>query len=642
LTYAALAMSSVVRKAPMFAVLFLASRMRALQLDPPYGMPPFWMQCCFFGIAVTLYLETVIAAIVGATGNFKKAYYGVYIFKSESKLLQVLQHSCAMLTYFLLFPIVYGVYSMTWPDGSPAPLSTTLKCVVVLEGIYFAVMLGQSLTMFLEEEKGTELPILRDSTVSAGISLGLAPLLLILFVATRMRALQITQQKGDPPGWAQDCMLIAVFATCVQALCCLVMPIFIGSACQVDEDGNPDYDLQPMVGAYAVAIVKYVALMALHGSVIAICCAVFVMTPETAHSGDRFITSTKALFRGLAITMGIFLVALLFSSAKVIGMAIKFAIEACDEALLGVSITVRQVALNLFKGYVKICDLKVHNPEMEKVYSKDSKTGKVSVTETGRMCEWHDDYIAKVHLILLKVDVWRILKTLGKEFDLQNLSVVGVHVNVEKPNAKLKEKNSNIEYIMNHLDYLGLLPPDDAEGEHSPKASVKELKKEEPKIEAKKDAQPLDIPKIILRKIAIADIGAGVTIRGIRFVGQISFHPTIKGVEFPDIQRDVFGNREDLTPAQTVACIVKAIAKQIFRKVAHDIPIELAKQTGGAAKAAVSGITSSISRTFGSVGGMIRKKSRPDGDSAGSGLSSPAASAADLMSLGSDKEPVSP
>merc|ERR1719171_924310 len=82
ITNAALAMSSVVRKAPMFAVLFLASRMRALQLDPPYGMPPFWMQCCFFGIAVTLYLETIVAAIVGATGNFKKAYYGVYIFKS--------------------------------------------------------------------------------------------------------------------------------------------------------------------------------------------------------------------------------------------------------------------------------------------------------------------------------------------------------------------------------------------------------------------------------------------------------------------------------------------------------------------------------------------------------------------------------
>merc|ERR1719486_1126254 len=129
---------------------------------------------------------------------------------------------------------------MTWANGDPAPLSTTLKCVVVFESVYFAVMFVQSLTLLAEETgDDAERPMIRDSTVSAGISLGLAPLLCILFVATRMRALQITQQEGDPPGWAQDCMLIAVFATCVQALSCMVMPIFIGGACKVDEDGNP-------------------------------------------------------------------------------------------------------------------------------------------------------------------------------------------------------------------------------------------------------------------------------------------------------------------------------------------------------------------------------------------------------------------
>merc|ERR1719443_2859297 len=101
---AALSMSSVVRKAPMFAVLFLASRMRALQLDPPLGMPPFWMQCCFFGITGTLYLETIVAAIIGATGEMKKAYYGVYLFKSDFKALHVVQHCCAIATYLCLFP----------------------------------------------------------------------------------------------------------------------------------------------------------------------------------------------------------------------------------------------------------------------------------------------------------------------------------------------------------------------------------------------------------------------------------------------------------------------------------------------------------------------------------------------------------
>merc|ERR1719436_2083507 len=99
--------------------------------------------------------------------------------------------------------------------------------------------------------------LLRDTFVAAGISVSFAPLICVLCVATRMRALQITQQKGDPPGWAQDCMNIAVFSCCVQAISCLLMPIFTASACKVDEDGNPDYDTKPMIGAYAVAILKY-------------------------------------------------------------------------------------------------------------------------------------------------------------------------------------------------------------------------------------------------------------------------------------------------------------------------------------------------------------------------------------------------
>jgi len=615
LTHAALAMSSVVRKAPMFAVLFLASRMRALQLDPPYGIPPFWMQCCFYGITAFVFLETLIAAVIGATGEMKKAYYGVYLFECKSKALNAAQHSCAICTYLFLFPIVHGVYAMTFADGSEAPLSTTLKCVVVFEGVYFAVMFAQSLVLFAEEVKGTELSMMRDATVAAGISLGLAPLLCILFVATRMRALQITQQLGAPPGWAQDCMLIAVFATCVQAFCCLLMPIFVGSACKVDDDGNPDYDLEPMVGAYAVAVVKYVALIALHASVITVCISVYAMTPESAHDGGRFITSKKELFKGLAITFGIFCVALLFSSAKVVGMAIKFAIESCDSTLLGTEITVEKVALNLFKGYVHIKKLKVHNPEDEIVWTKDA-SGKLTSKETGKKCDWRDDYIAKIHLILVKINLWRIIKSLtGRiEFELENLSIVGIHVNIEKPNTDLKATNSNVEYIVNHLDAMGLIPPPEAaETPSSPKKEP--VKKQEPaKTEIKKiDAKPLDFPKIVLHKIAIMDIGASVTIKGVRGIGQLHFEPTVGGFEIKDIQAEIFGGREDLTPGETVACLVKAIAQRIFTSVAKEIPKQVAKAAGDAAKNVLGNVHHHAKNVAGGVArkasGILRKLS---------------------------------
>ena len=45
-----------------------------------------------------------------------------------------------------------------------------------------------------------------------------APMLSILFVATRMRAMQLTQWKGAPQGWAQDGMYMATWSVLIQFL----------------------------------------------------------------------------------------------------------------------------------------------------------------------------------------------------------------------------------------------------------------------------------------------------------------------------------------------------------------------------------------------------------------------------------------
>jgi len=617
LTNAALCMTTTTRKAPMFAVLFLASRMRALQLDPPYGMPPPWMQSCFLGITALLYLEALFAAYVGLTGVKTKGYYGVYLFRCPNKGAHFAHHGCALVTYGLLMPVVYGVMEMQDASGIPAALSTTMKCVLNFEAVYFGVMLAQDLVMFAEEYEEIEMTMLRDTAISAGISLGLAPLLCILFVATRMRALQITQQQGDPPGWAQDCMVIAVFATCTQAACCLLMPIFIGSACKVDEDGNPDYDLAPMVGAYAVAVVKYVALIALHGSIIAICVAVFVMTPETANSSGRFITNSKHLFEMVAGVLVVFCIALLLSSAKVIGMAIKMVIESADQELIGVDITIKKVALNIFKGYVHISRLKVHQPEDEIVY-KRGPDGKMVGTPTGKKCEWAEDYIAKVDLVLIKINLWRIATSMGKEFEFENLSIKGVHVNVEKPDTNVKAENANIQYIINYMDSIGLIPPPPtpeeeaankakAEADATAQQAQEDLKLDEQegsKVESavasadgKKPADP-DTPAIIIHKIVLGDVGAGVCIRGVKFLGQISFHPSIGLIEFNDVQKEVFGGKEDLKPEEMVACIIHAIAAHVFNSVVHEIPHQLAKAASSMANAAVDGVKDSMGKAF--------------------------------------------
>jgi hypothetical protein len=605
---ASLAMSSVVRKSQMFAVLFLCSRMRALTLDPPFGMPPFWMQCCFQTVTGFLCLEVLAGAVVGATGNVTKAYYGVYKFHCESAIAHVVQHTSAFITYCALIPIAWGVVQMKHHEGiEAAPLSTTMHCILAFTAIYFSIMMSQTVTFFCEDVLGFDMPTLSNTVVAAGISVGMAPLLSILFVATRMRALQITQQQGAPQGWAQDCMNIAVFAVCIQAGCCLVMPIFIGKACKVDEDGNPDYDLKPMVGAYAVTVTKYVALFLLHGSVITICVATFIMTPETAHSGHRLINGGWALGKGTIVFCFIFLVALLLSSAKVIGLAVKFAVESCDRPLLGVDIELKEAALSLFRGYVKINHLVVKQPDQEIIYKRET-TGELTANETGKSLEghWNRDYIMKVDACIVKLNMWRLATSMGKEFELTNLTFTGIHANIEKPSTDMGSPDTNVEYILNHMEYKFMckkleLDPEAAAAAKAEAEEKKKLDAEKAKLAAaaaaaaKLDAPPPEEGSgthIIVHKISLGDVSCGVRVSKVPVIGTLSFEPSIGKITFEDVQEEVFHGKglETMSGGEVVAGIVGAVSHRIMDEVVAELPKQLAGVMGAKVQSATQGI----------------------------------------------------
>merc|ERR1719201_2982539 len=73
-----------------------------------------------------------------------------------------------------------------------------------------------------------------------------APMLSMLFIGTRMRALQLTKATdgtipptAGPQPWAQQAMFLCTWSVLVQLIMAMIVPILAGTgAPEVDEDGN--------------------------------------------------------------------------------------------------------------------------------------------------------------------------------------------------------------------------------------------------------------------------------------------------------------------------------------------------------------------------------------------------------------------
>ena len=292
--------------APMLSVLFLAARMRALQMDPIGGNPQKWAQNCFYACTYALIFQTALAVAVPLFlgGEVKKNEKIEGDFKMElkekdsfvAKVLTAFRFLIMLTLYACTMAVVCSVFTIQHPDGKELtpPLSPTMQCVLNLVFQYFVIYLLLWIYYTVEDFVGLDMSILaaaKDAIESAKATVQFAPMLSVLFIATRMRALQMTQNKGAPQGWVQDGMYLASWAVLIQFMMCLLMPIFTGKKFTPDTlDGSQkttDEDINAFpggkAGAIAVTVVRYTALVALLGGVAAVITGAITMTPETAN-----------------------------------------------------------------------------------------------------------------------------------------------------------------------------------------------------------------------------------------------------------------------------------------------------------------------------------------------------------------------
>merc|ERR1719161_378474 len=231
--------------APMLAVLFIGARMRALQMDPVNGKPQTWAQNCFFMCTYALALQTTLCVVIPVVLNGKvkegKTEGDMEYEVSNTGIATVLTVArfCIMFCIYVGFTcVIYSVFTIEHPQGPQytPPISVTMKCVINLTVQFFTVYLGIWIADTVNQFIGWDMKKLRDLMDNAKGTINFCPMLAILFVGTRMRALMITNNKGAPQGLVQDGMYMATWAVLIQFLMCMVVPLATGAPARCDED----------------------------------------------------------------------------------------------------------------------------------------------------------------------------------------------------------------------------------------------------------------------------------------------------------------------------------------------------------------------------------------------------------------------
>jgi len=309
---------------PMLAILFLGARMRALQLQAtargpgnraanvnpqPWAQDAFYT--CIFAVFGQLLAKVVVDSPTAkfeagaesraerrrASGGFEDMNEGKFQASGGAFAAKFLEIVCMVFMFAGLITIVTSVYLIEIPaflEMKTPPVSPAMHCAMNLTLLYFAIHMMVTLVRMYRDliAKGQEINM--EHVLNGALpTLAIIPVLCILFIAARVRCLELDPVNGSPEKWTQDlmyvCVTFSVVNTFLAMACVLVSHNLRDPDLPTPRDDNYDADnhlasKQPKATGNVGAIVwimnalTYISVIVVYSSAIGIIVAVMVKT----------------------------------------------------------------------------------------------------------------------------------------------------------------------------------------------------------------------------------------------------------------------------------------------------------------------------------------------------------------------------
>merc|ERR1719197_1317600 len=178
--------------------------------------------------------------------------------------------------------IIYGTYTYkppkgAWPGDEIPPVSPAVECTMILTSMYFIVYAGIQAGKTLESFSGIDSSKLTGALEGAICTMFFAPMMAVLFIGARMRAMQMDPINVPIQKWAQNCFYACTYALLAQCILAVTVPLVLGGSVKKGDKGEGDveYEVNNSGLGAVLAVARWIIMFCVYIGIVCVIWSVF-------------------------------------------------------------------------------------------------------------------------------------------------------------------------------------------------------------------------------------------------------------------------------------------------------------------------------------------------------------------------------
>merc|ERR1711865_249927 len=175
----------------------------------------------------------------------------------------------------------------TWPGETIPPPAPAVACTMILACMYFLVYAAVQFSRTWTQLTGSKYSKFENSMMNASNAMNFAPMLSVLFIGARMRALQMDPVNGAPQKWAQNCFYMCTYATLAQVLISIAVTLVLSgkSVPNPKVEGDMTFTVENNVLGAILSVGRYLIMFCIY---VGFTCVIYSVFTIQHPNGDQY------------------------------------------------------------------------------------------------------------------------------------------------------------------------------------------------------------------------------------------------------------------------------------------------------------------------------------------------------------------